>query len=112
MGPVAGLPYPNQMLSTMNWRSMGVRHGLAHLLIVEGRPLGVDEKLDHWADHLVALGRHLDARQLRELLGVAVGHRAEARHVRLAFFERGGARCLVVDEAHDDAIEIRQALRQ
>ena len=84
--------------------------GLPHLLIVERRLLGVDHQLHHRADHLVALGGHLDAGQGRQLLGVVVGHGAEACDVRLALLYGGRARRLVVDEAHHDAVEIGQTL--
>ena len=88
----------------------GVGHRLAHLLIVEGCFLGVDDELDHRADHLVALGGDLDGGQRRQLLGVVVGHAAEACHVRFALLECGGAGRLIVDEAHDDAVEVGQPL--
>ena len=110
IGPVAGLAVAEPDVVDHELAVDGIGDRLANLLIVQSGLLGVDQQLDHGADHLVALGGHLDRGQLRQLLGVAVGHGPEARHVRFALLQRSGARCLVVDEAHDDAIEIRQPL--
>ena len=110
MGPVAGLPKPNQMLSMTNLRSIAYAIASRTLTLSKRLLRGVEVELDDRRLHLVALGRDREMRQRLQTLDVERQHRAEARDVRLLRLERRCARAAVGDEARDDPVEVGPAL--
>ena len=63
IGPVAGLPKPNQMLSMTNLRSIAYEIACRTLTLSNGFTRVLKSSIDDRRLHLVALGRRRDARQ-------------------------------------------------